>query len=440
MQRTNTTHIALVGTIALILLAIIPIYSPLLGYPVYLLKRNHSPKSPPPPPPSPVIDEAAAEPENLEWNLTEEDESAGIRFCDLFTGEWVQNPAAPYYTNTSCSSIYIRQDCLKNGRPDSEFLKWRWKPDGCDLPIFNPLQFFEMLRGKSIAFIGDSVNGNQIQSLICLLSRVDYPVSVPTPNENFKLYNYTYFNFAFALFVSPHLVRTTEADPNGPTNTGLFNLYLDEFDPNWTPYIHKFDYILISADQSFFRPSIYYEKKNITGCHYCLNDKIPDLTANYGYQKALRTAFRAINGLKKFKGVTFLRTLSPTHFENGPWDQGGNCNRTAPFRRNQTALENSHLDLYKIQMEEFKAAVEEGKKKGKKFRLMDTMKAMLLRPDGHPDKYDHGPNENATINDCQHWCVPGPIDAMNDFLFEMVKVEDLRSYEEKLFPIKRKLK
>lgn len=96
------------------------------------------------------------------------------RKCDLFAGEWVPNPEGPYYTNTSCWAIHEHQNCMKYGRPDSEFMKWRWKPDGCELPIFNPRQFFEIVRGKSLAFIGDSVARNQMQSLICLLSRVSF--------------------------------------------------------------------------------------------------------------------------------------------------------------------------------------------------------------------------------------------------------------------------
>lgn len=94
------------------------------------------------------------------------------KHCDIFTGGWVPNPEAPYYTNETCWIIHEHQNCIKYGRPDTEFMKWRWKPDGCELPIFDPAQFLELVRGKSMAFVGDSVSRNQMQSLICLLSRV----------------------------------------------------------------------------------------------------------------------------------------------------------------------------------------------------------------------------------------------------------------------------
>lgn len=92
--------------------------------------------------------------------------------CNLFSGEWVPNPEEPYYTNLTCWAIQEHQNCMKFGRPDTGYLKWRWKPDGCDLPLFDPQQFLELVRGKSIAFVGDSVARNHMQSLICLLSKV----------------------------------------------------------------------------------------------------------------------------------------------------------------------------------------------------------------------------------------------------------------------------
>lgn len=92
--------------------------------------------------------------------------------CDLFTGDWVPDPNGPYYTNETCDAIQEHQNCMKFGRPDTGYLKWRWRPDACELPPFDPTLFLEMVRGKSLAFVGDSVARNHMQSLICLLSRV----------------------------------------------------------------------------------------------------------------------------------------------------------------------------------------------------------------------------------------------------------------------------
>ncbi|KAJ0960743.1 hypothetical protein J5N97_001392 [Dioscorea zingiberensis] len=176
------------------------------------------------------------------------DDRASVRMankCDIFRGEWVPNPRAPPYTNKTCRTIHENQNCMKLGRPDTGFLHWRWKPDGCELPFFNPNLFLELLSGNSMAFLGDSVARNQMQSLMCLLSRVTDAVDVsPTPNEDSRWWSYPSHNFTLAILWSPFLVKANVADPVGPTLTGLFNLYLDEPDDNWTSQITKFDYVI----------------------------------------------------------------------------------------------------------------------------------------------------------------------------------------------------
>lgn len=265
---------------------------------------------------------------------------------------------------------------------------------------------------------------------------MEYPIDVsitPDPTQKFIRWKYMSYNFTMATFWTPHLIKSKEATyTNGPTKTGLFELYLDEFDEAWTTKVEEFDYIILSAGHWFFRSMVYYENQKISGCHYCLLDNVPDVGIFYGYRKAFRLAFKAINSLQNYKGITYLRTFAPSHFENGLWNQGGNCLRTTPFQSNETQLEGANLELYMIQIEEFRNAEKEGRKKGLKYRLLDTTQASLLRPDGHPSRYGHWPHENVTLyNDCVHWCLPGPIDTWSDFLLEMLKMEGMRSAEEK---------
>ncbi|KAK4426294.1 protein trichome birefringence-like 19 [Sesamum alatum] len=341
--------------------------------------------------------------------------------CDMFTGEWVPNPNGPYYTNETCSAIQQHQNCIKFGRPDREFLKWRWKPDDCELPLFDPNQFLELVRGKSIAFVGDSVARNHMQSLICLLSRVAIPVDLAAPLDQNRRYEYREHDFNVSIFWAPYLVRTEKTDPDDEKRP--FKLYLDEFDEHWTTQIGLFDYVIISAGHWFFRPTYFYLNNRLSGCLYCPESDVSHLTAYFSYRRAFRTAFRAINAAN-YNGVTFLRTYAPSHFEGAPWDKGGDCARKRPYRRNETVLEDYGLEMYLIQLEELRIAQKAGRRRGGKFRLFDATKSMLLRPDGHPSKYGHWPVANQTIpNDCVHWCLPGPIDAWNDFLQELLKRE-----------------
>ncbi|GAB2278199.1 Protein trichome birefringence-like 19 [Dionaea muscipula] len=367
--------------------------------------------------------------------IDEDKKSNGNGKCDIFTGEWVANPEAPYYTNKSCWAIHEHQNCIKYGRPDTDFIKWRWKPDGCELPIFNPSQFLEIVRGKRLAFVGDSVARNQMQSLICLLSRVEYPIDVSyTPDEYFKRWFYKTYNFTLATFWTPFLVKAKENDPNGPNGTGLFGLYLDEPDQKWATQIDEFDYVVVSVGHWFHRPLMYYENGHLIGCRFCNIKNLTDYPMSYGYQRAFHTAFKAILGRESsFKGVTYLRTFAPSHFEGGEWNKGGNCLRKKPYRSNEVSLEGINLDLYIAQMKELKVAQRRGRERGLKFRVIDATQAMLLRPDGHPSRYGHWPEEKVALyNDCVHWCLPGPIDTWNDFLLEMLKKERATTKEENL--------
>lgn len=342
--------------------------------------------------------------------------------CDIFTGEWIPNPDAPYYTNLTCFAIHDHQNCMKYGRPDSEFMRWRWKPDGCELPVLDPSVFLDVVRGKSIAFVGDSVARNQMQSMICLLSKILYPEDVSEKkNDENKRYVYKDYNFTISMFWSPYLVKAEVKDFTRP-----FKLFLDEFDENWTTKIIDYDYVIISAGHWFNRPTYFHEKGKLVGCLYCpQSDNLTYLTSYYSYQRAFRTAFKAINSIESFKGVTFFRTFSPAHFEGGSWDNGGKCSRTRPFKRNETALDEYTEKNYKIQLEEFQIAKREGRRKdGRRFKLFDTTKPMWLRPDGHPSQYGHWPQQKVVLaEDCVHWCLPGPIDSWNDFLLELLKRE-----------------
>lgn len=92
--------------------------------------------------------------------------------CDLFTRTWVRDDSYPLFQAGQCPYDDDRYNCKGNGRPDSDYEKWRWQPSGCSIPSFNAKNLLERLRGKRLMFFGDSISQNQWESMVCMLQAV----------------------------------------------------------------------------------------------------------------------------------------------------------------------------------------------------------------------------------------------------------------------------
>ncbi|KAJ6770156.1 PROTEIN TRICHOME BIREFRINGENCE-LIKE 9-RELATED, partial [Salix purpurea] len=53
--------------------------------------------------------------------------------CDFFTGSWVVDGSYPLYNASACPFIEREFSCQNNGRPDSLYTTFRWKPLHCNL-------------------------------------------------------------------------------------------------------------------------------------------------------------------------------------------------------------------------------------------------------------------------------------------------------------------
>ncbi|CAK7348755.1 unnamed protein product [Dovyalis caffra] len=345
--------------------------------------------------------------------------------CDLFIGDWVPDPSGPFYTNQSCLQIEGHQNCMKNGRPDSGYLHWRWNPRECSIPKFNPKKFLRLMRNKSWAFIGDSISRNHVQSLLCILSQVEQAVEVYHDKEyRSKIWQFPSHNFTLSVIWTPFLVQADIFEDMNGVSSSEIQLHLDKLDKKWTDQYRNFDYAIIAGGKWFLKTAIYHENNVVTGCHYCRGKNLTELGFDYAYRKAVQLIFNFITN-SGHKALAFFRTTTPDHFENGEWFSGGTCNRKVPFKEGEVNMTDVDTIMRNIELEEFVKATALGSEKRVVLKLLDTTRLSLLRPDGHPGPYRQfqpfAKDKNAKVqNDCLHWCLPGPIDSWNDLVMEMI--------------------
>lgn len=147
-----------------------------------------------------------------------EEERAKVQIaCDYNNGKWIPDKLGPIYNGTSCGIVTDYQDCTTNGRPDLGYLHWKWKPNQCNIPRFEPKVFLQILRNKHLAFVGDSFARNQVESLFCMLATVSTPHLVYSYNtgdkkirDKFCRWHFPSHNLNVSIYWSPFLVRGIE--------------------------------------------------------------------------------------------------------------------------------------------------------------------------------------------------------------------------------------
>lgn len=349
--------------------------------------------------------------------------------CDLYQGSWFYDSLGPLYTNNTCPVLTQMQNCQGNGRPDKEYENWRWKPSQCDLPRFDAKKFLELMRGKTIAFIGDSVARNQMESMLCLL----WQVEAPKNRGNKKMQRY-FFRSTSTMVVriwSSWLVhQTSESIDFAPK--GVVKLHLDAPDEHFMEFIPNFDVIVLSSGHWFAKQSVYVLNNEIVGGQLWWPDRSRPMKINNveAFGISVETILTSIATHPNFTGLTILRTYSPDHYEGGAWNTGGSCTGKEKPLAPGELVENGFTEImHKKQITGFDRAINKATNKSK-LKLMDITESFGYRHDGHPGPYRNpdpnkltkrGPHGKPPPQDCLHWCMPGPVDTWNELVLEIIR-------------------
>nr|XP_043610029.1 protein ALTERED XYLOGLUCAN 4 [Erigeron canadensis] len=353
--------------------------------------------------------------------FVKEDGRTRSNSCDYTNGKWVHDKKGPLYNSSACGTIKDGQNCGSHGRPDMDYLYWRWKPTKCHLPRFDPNTFLQLTRDKHVAFVGDSIARNQLESLLCLLATVSVPNLIYTNGEDnkFRKWHFASHNVNVSVYWSPFLVKGFEKSEETPYN----RLYLDSVNDVWAKDLGEMDMVILSIGHWYLHPAVFYYGDSVLGCHYCNGKNYTEV----GFYDVFGMAFNStLKALVDRRIDVIVTTFSPAHFE-GDWDSLEACSKTRPFEENEKNLEGMDYEMRKQEVEQVMAA-KESAKNSKDFRLeaLDVSKLALMRPDGHPGVYMYpypfanGKRERVP-NDCVHWCLPGPIDTWNEIMLDIMK-------------------
>lgn len=318
--------------------------------------------------------------------------------CDLFEGKWVVDNSYPLYAASSCPYIDSGYDCLKHGRSDSQYLKYAWQPNSCNLPRFNGLDLLSKWRGKKVMFVGDSLSENMWQSLACLL-HASAPKSKTSFQQKDSLTSLTFQDYGVTIYLyrSTYLVdivkenigRVLKLDSiqGGNAWKGMDVLVFNSW--HWwthTGRLQPWDYVsygsTVSKDMD--RLTAYYKGMTTWG-------KWVDLNVNPSKTKVI------------FQGI------SPSHYKGKEW--GSSSSKTC------------YGELQPLQGSTYPAGLPEARGVLKRVLgsirkpvyLLDITTLSQLRKDAHPSSYGGGSGV-----DCSHWCVPGLPDTWNQLLYATV--------------------
>ncbi|KAI3702304.1 hypothetical protein L6452_28037 [Arctium lappa] len=347
-----------------------------------------------------------------------DDNGAESAACDYSEGKWFYDPTVrpPRYDET-CKEIYKGWNCVAGNRSGAaEIVKWRWQPNHCALPPFDPLRFLESHRDISIGFVGDSLNRNMFVSLFCSLRRVTGEIKKWRPAGADRGFTFLKYNFTIAYHRTNLLARygRWSANAKGGVLESLgykegYRVDVDVPEGTWAEAPSFHNILIYNTGHWWWAPSKFDPVKSPMLFHEKGQPLVPPLSPETGLDVVLRRMISYVEEKARPGTVLFFRTQSPRHFEGGDWDQGGSCAHLQPLSPEEVeqlfSVENNGTNVeVRLVNEHLYEAV-----KGSAFRLLDVTRMSEFRADAHPSTA--GGKKHV---DCMHWCLPGITDTWND--------------------------
>ncbi|KAK4277813.1 hypothetical protein QN277_015751 [Acacia crassicarpa] len=344
--------------------------------------------------------------------------------CDLFTGEWVfDNVTHPLYKEEKCEFLTAQVTCMRNGRRDTLYQNWRWQPRDCSLPKFKPRLLLEKLRGKRLMFVGDSLNRNQWESMVCMVNAAN-----PSGNKTWyktgslAIFSIEDYNTTIEFYWAPFLVESNSDDPN--MHSILNRIIMPES-------IHKHGVNWKDVDYLIFNTYIWwmntFTMKVLRGSFDEGSTEYDDVPRPIAYDRVLKTWSKWVDdNINPNRTKVFFTSMSPLHIKSEDWNNpdGIKCakettpvlNTTTPPEvgtdRRLLVIANNVTQSMKVPVHFINITTLSEFRKDAHTSVYTIRQGKMLTPEQQADP--------TTYADCIHWCLPGLPDTWNEFLYARI--------------------
>ncbi|KAI4318994.1 hypothetical protein MLD38_032645 [Melastoma candidum] len=341
--------------------------------------------------------------------------------CGVVDGKWVYDSnLEPLYTDTSCPYLDRQVSCIRNGRNDSDYLRWVWQPDDCLLPPFNAARALERLRGKRLMFVGDSLQREQWQSFVCMIQHM-----IPAHGKSMKrsqshsIFRVNEYNCSIEFYWAPFLVESnTDGDIIADPKKRMLRVdSVSKHAKHWT-----------GVDVLVFNTYVWWMSvsrvKSLWGSFSNAEDAYEELEVPVAYRIGLKTWANWVDSnINPNTTKVFFTTMSPTHLRAKDWNREGGIkcfDETMPVRNKKnhwgSGSNKRVMSVVSGVLGRMKVPV----------TILNITQLSEYRIDGHTSIYTEADGHLLTDEqkadplhyaDCIHWCLPGIPDTWNRIFY-----------------------